>query len=313
MSKKDILFDRASMLKEARDFFSKRNIMEVDCPLITKYASVDAHIDLMEVSYLVNETRYLHSSPEYGMKRLLSSNIGDIYQLAHVFRDEGFGLKHNPEFMMAEWYRMNFTFDQMIDETVNFIKLFLGNLPVRKSSYREVFLKYAGFDYLDKTTFDLIEFLKEHKIDLYKGIENESKDDLLNLIMGIMIEKELGKNEILVLYHYPASQAALAKTLLKNDELVAERFEIYYKGIELCNGYHELTSEVEQRKRLEEANETRISYQKKPLPIDEHFLEALKNGIPDCSGVAVGFDRLMMLRHGVKNIEEVISFGWETA
>jgi len=312
-NKIDLLYDRASMLREARDFFFKRNIREVDCPAITKFASVDTHIDLIPVSYLETETRYLHSSPEYGMKRLLSMNIGDIYQLAHVFRDEDYGLKHNPEFMMAEWYRMNFEFTEMIDETIDFIKLFIGDIPVKKISYRDAFLKYAGLDYLNKTATELLNFLKEKEIDLYPGIENQGKDELLNMIMGIMIEKELGQDEILVLYHYPASQAALAKTLLCADELVAERFEIYYEGVELCNGYRELTSEEEQRKRLLEANLTRISYQKKSLPIDEYFLESLKKGIPDCCGVAVGFDRLMMLRHGVKDIENVISFGFDKA
>lgn len=308
-----LLNDRAFMLREARDFFFDRQIMEVDCPLITKYASIDAHIDLIPIQYLETETRYLHSSAEYGMKRLLSLEIGDIYQLAHVFRNEGHGKKHNPEFMMAEWYRISFTLNQMIDETVAFIKLFIGNIPVIQSSYRETFLKFTGVDYLTAKFAELEAILKNHQIEPYPGIEKEGKDAYLNLILGTIIEKELGKNEIFVLYHYPSSQAALAKTVVVNDEIVAERFEIYHQGIELCNGYHELLNVDEQRQRFEQANFERLSLEKNELPLDEYFLQALQNGIPDCSGVAVGFDRLMMLRHNAEHIEQVVPFAWPTA
>lgn len=308
-----LLNDRAFMLREARDFFFDRQIMEVDCPLITKYASIDVHIDLIPIQYLETETRYLHSSPEYGMKRLLSLGCGDIYQLAHVFRNEGHGNKHNPEFMMAEWYRIGFNLSQMIDETIAFIKLFIGNIPIVKLSYRETFLKFTGVDYLTAKFSELQAILKNHHIEPYPGIENEGKDAYLNLILGTIIEKELGKNEIFVLYHYPSTQAALAKTLVVNDEMVAERFEIYHQGIELCNGYHELLNVDEQRQRFCQTNLERLSLNKDELPIDEYFLQALKNGIPDCSGVAVGFDRLMMLRHNVEHIEQIVPFNWPTA
>lgn len=308
-----ILHDRALMLKKARDFFFERQVLEVDCPLITKYASVDTHIDLIPVKYLKKEIRYLHSSPEYGMKRLLSLGMKDIYQLAHVFRDEDHGLKHNPEFMMAEWYRLNFTLDKMIEETNDFIKLFLGDLKTSKISYREAFLKYTGLDYLNLSEENLLNYLDQSNIPYYPSIIDEGKDAILNLIMGTQIEKELGKDKIETLYHYPSTQAALAKTLKINDELVAERFEIYYKGIELCNGYHELVEVKEQRSRFLQANAERKSLHKNELPIDEHFLKALEKGIPDCCGVAVGFDRLMMLRHGTNSIKDVIAFGWDTA
>lgn len=309
----NILNDRAFMLREARDFFFDRQITEVDCPIITKYASIDAHIDLMPVQYLEAETRYLHSSPEYGMKRLLSLGIGDIYQLSHVFRNESFGKKHNPEFMMAEWYRIDFSLKEMIDETVAFIQLFLGKMSVIKMSYREVFLKFTGIDYVTAVTSDFNQILKKHGIDPYSGIETEGKDAYLNLILGTVIEKELGKNEIFVLYHYPSSQAALAKTLTVDNEIVAERFEIYHQGIELCNGYHELLNVDEQKKRLEISNQERLSLNKNALPLDIYFLDALKKGLPECSGVAVGFDRLMMLRHNTTNIDQVIPFGWTQA
>lgn len=301
------------MLKKARDFFFQKGIQEVDCPIITKYASIDTHIDLMPITYLNQETRYLHSSPEYGMKRLLSLGIGDIYQLSHVFRNEDFGRKHNPEFMMAEWYRIGFNLDQMIEETTDFIKLFLGDLKVTRLSYRDAFLKYAGIDYFKMKSDELFQYIQDNEIPSYPGILDEGKDALLNLILATKIENSLGKGEILVLYHYPVSQAALAKTLIKDDEPVAERFEVYFEGIELANGYHELIDSNEQEKRFIETNNERASLNKDKLPIDIHFLKALKNGLPNCSGVAVGFDRLMMLHCQAKSISDVIPFDWTEA
>lgn len=305
------LRDRAHMLAAARHFFADRHVLEVDCPLITQAASVDAHIDLIAVRDGPS-WRYLHSSPEYGMKRLLADGIGDIYQLAHVFREGEQSGKHNPEFMMAEWYRLGFTFAQMIDETVDFIRLFLGSLPARTLSYREVFLHYAGFDYLEASDDFLLNYLVARGITPYPGIEAEGKDALLNLILGTLIEPQLGQDELFVLAYYPSSQAALAKTCQRGPETAAERFEIYYRGIELCNGYHELADAKEQRQRLIEANQQRLQLGKDELPIDERFLKALEKGLPECCGVAVGFDRLMMLRQG-KQIEGVIPFTWTEA
>lgn len=308
-----ILKDRAYMLAQARSFFTARNILEVDCPILTKGASVDAHIDLIPALYAGQETRYMHSSPEYGMKRLLSNGIGDIYQLSHVFRDGESSLKHNPEFMMAEWYRISMPFEGMIEETLDFVRLFLGQLPSETISYREAFIKYAGFDYLHASISFLLQFLQDHKLQPYEGIEKESKDALLNMILASMIEPHLGKDRLFVLAYYPATQAALAETRQRDDEPVAERFEIYYKGLELANGYHELTHAQEQRSRLHEANKHRISLGKNSLPIDELFLEALENGVPKACGVAVGFDRLMMLRHDTNNIAHVVPFVWQQA
>ena len=299
------------MLAKARIFFSQRNVLEVDCPLITQAASVDAHIDLIEVDG-GSETRYLHSSPEYGMKRLLADGIGDIYQLAHVFRKGEISGKHNPEFTMAEWYRLGISFEQMMMETADFVRLFIGDLPLKILSYRDAFKEFLGIDYLTSTMTELLEVLRSHDIIPYPGVEEEGKDAILNLILGSLIEPHLGKGEICALAYYPSSQAALAKTALRDDEKVAERFELYYQGIELANGYHELADAKEQRERLIESNQHRIQLGKSPLPIDEHFLKALEKGLPECCGVAVGFDRLMMLRHK-QEIGEVIPFAWDIA
>lgn len=301
------------MLKTARSFFDNRNILEVDCPLLSASASIDAHIDLIPALYNHKETRYLHSSPEFGMKRLLAEGIGDIYQLSHVFRDGEYGVRHNPEFMMAEWYRLGFTLEQMIEETVEFIRLFLGPQTFKIKTYRQIFSEVAGIDYLNSDLSALIEYMKKENISFYPNIVKEDKDALLNLILADKIEPQLGLDGLCVLAYYPASQAALARKQWVESEEVAERFEIYYKGIELANGYHELTDPIEQRNRFKEANVFRLGLGKKELPIDENFLKALESGIPDCCGVAVGFDRLMMIRQEHSNLGKSLSWDWNQA
>lgn len=308
----NILRDRSAMLAAARQFFYARNLLEVDCPLITRGASIDAHIDLIPTEHPAGK-RYLHSSPEYGMKRLLTEGIGDIFQLAHVFRQEENGAKHNPEFMMAEWYRLGFTFEEMMSETLNFARIFLGPLSSRILSYHDAFLNYVGIDPFQSTNQDLLNLLKKHALPLYDSIENESKDNLLNLILGMLIEPQLGKDDLVALAYYPASQAALAKTRSRPEGDVAERFEVYYRGVELANGYHELADPKEQRMRFDESNAERIKLGKEDLPLDESFLTALERGLPDCCGVAVGVDRLMMLRHNTKQIADIMPFGWHDA
>ncbi|MBA3957835.1 MAG: EF-P lysine aminoacylase GenX [Parachlamydiaceae bacterium] len=308
-----ILRDRAAMLSKARRFFHERGLLEVDCPMLSSYASVDAHIDLIPTKPHGGVTFYLHSSPEYGMKRLLSEGIGDIYQLSHVFRNGESGHKHNPEFMMAEWYRLGFSFQELIQETLDFTRLFLGDLPSTVITYREAFQRYAGFDYLAISENELVTQINRLNIELYPSVIAEGKEAMLNLVLGTVIEPKLGEEGLCALAYYPASQAALAKTCWHGDEEVGERFEVYYKGVELANGYHELTDVVEQRRRLVEANTMRKKLGKDLLPLDERFLQALEQGLPECCGVAVGFDRLMMLRSCSSSIEEVMPYVWDNA
>ena len=291
MTKRELIQKRASLFKKARNFFDARGVLEVDTPALSPYASIDAHIDLIPATFNQTTPCYLFSSPEYGMKKLLSEGSGDIYQLSHVFRDGELGPLHHPEFMMAEWYRIGFTFQQMIDETLDFIRLFVGDLPATQTTYRELILQNTGIDPLNTTEEELIAYLKHHNIPTYSGIELEGLDGYLAQILATL-EPNLGKEALFVLSHYPASQAALAKTLPDD---TAERFEVYYRGIELANGYHELADAHEQEKRLHEQNALRQTFNKKPLPLDLPFLKALSSGLPDCSGVAVGVDRLIAL------------------
>lgn len=313
MNKIEILKDRAALLHKSRAFFASKGVVEVDCPLLTSQASVDLHIDLISALFSERETRYLHSSPEYGMKRLLVEGMGDCYQLAHVFRDGEVGHKHNPEFMMAEWYRLGMPFSDFIEETLDYIRLFLGDLPSERISYKEAFLKYLQIDPFLASEQELIQVIKTLGIAPYLSLFEEGRDALLNVLLGSLIEPKLGNSCLTVLTHYPASQAALAKAVELEGNRVALRFEVYYQGVELANGYDELASPQEQRMRLTLANEERIIHGKRPLPIDESFLEALERGLPQACGVACGFDRLMMLRHKKQHISEVIPFGWEEA
>ncbi len=300
------------MLAKVRAFFHQRNVLEVDVPCLSRSACVDAHIDLIPALFAGNAACRLHSSPEYGMKRLLAEGIGDIYQLSHVFRDGEVGHKHNPEFMMAEWYRVGMDFQDLMEETADFAMLFLGNLPRAYISYRQAFIQYAGFDYFTTSTEALYSYLQEREL-TFAGLDITDRDALLNLILGIVIEPQLGKEGLCLLCYYPSTQAALAQTQIIDGEPVAERFELYYKGVELANGYHELANAAEQRQRLIESNEHRVRLGKQELPIDENFLKALEQGLPDCCGVAVGFDRLIMLRHHAPSLTEVLPFTWQDA
>lgn len=312
-SKIEILKDRAAQLRKARNFFFERNILEVDCPALSKAAPIDQHIDVMNVSADLHTTGYLHTSPEYAMKRLLSQGIGDIYQISHVFRMGESGPLHNPEFTMAEWYRIGISYSDFIEETLDFIRLFLGNLPSARIPYRQALLKYAQIDYVSASCQDLLSSAKKHGIDLPSDAVQWDKDTLLQLLFTFVVEPHLGKECLDVLCDYPSSQAALAQTKTVDDESIAMRFEIYYQGIELANGYHELTDPKEQRNRLIQAQKARKEAGKDPLKIDENFLKALEKGLPDCCGVAVGFDRLMLLRHHQNHLKNILSFSWEEA
>lgn len=311
-----ILRDRAAMLAAARQFFSERAIVEVDCPACTEFAPLDAHIDLFKVVATGKEgrERYLHSSPEYGMKRLLAMGSGDIYQLSHVFRAGEVGRRHNPEFMMAEWYRCGLTFEAMIRETGEFITLFCGQSTLEVMSYRDALKSYVGIDYTTATRSELLEKLAAGDVAISQSLEQEaSTDDILNLLMSSAVEPHLGIEKLTAIVDYPATQGALAETIVKDGIVVARRFEIYHKGYELANGYQELRDSGEQRRRFLDSNDERLRLGREALPIDVHFLEALERGLPDCCGVAVGFDRLMMIRHNTDALDDVVPFSWHSA
>lgn len=313
VSKITTLRDRAAMLGVSRRFFQELGVLEVDTPACTAQACVDANIDLFCVIDGRGNTRYLHSSPEYGMKRLLTEGIGDIYQISHVFRNGEKGQRHNPEFTMTEWYRCNIDLETMIAETAAYIGLFLGELPLETLTYRAALHAYAGIDYTHASAEDLVRCLHSHKIDVPESIIRDGVDALLNLLMGTVVEKHLGIRQLTAITDYPASQCALAEIEISDGIGVSKRFEIYYEGNELANGYQEEKNAYELRARFNRANIERNAQGKPVLPLDEQFLLAMENGLPPCCGVAVGFDRLMMLRHETTNIQDIIPYFWDEA
>lgn len=295
MSRASTLKVRAQKLKEAREFFEERGILEIDCGALVKRAPIDPNIDCLSL----NEG-FLHTSPEYALKRLLSEGVGDCYFLGHVFRKEELGNIHNPEFTMAEWYRLGISLEEMIQETCAFLFLFIDKKPIRTISYRSLFNTYAS---IDPTKISTIELQK-------KAQKNWSRSECLDYILTHTIEPNLGIDELTVVRDFPKEQAALAQTRKVGDEELAERFEVYYRGIELANGYHELADPIELERRFQITNAARMRANKPPYPLDEKFLASLKL-LPDCCGVALGFDRALMLHMKKESIKHVIPFAWD--
>ncbi len=288
------LEDRAFMLDQVRCFFRERDVLEVDCGALVKRAPIDANIDVISAQVSLNETAFLHTSPEYAMKRLLVEGSGDIFFLGHVFRQGEWGRLHSPEFTMAEWYRVGMPFTSLIQETCAFLALFLGDLPIRILSYREAFTSYTEINYTEDPISHLL------------PSPSWSRTEGLHYLLSHQIEPHLGLGELTVLTDYPPSEAALACVVEKNGEKVAERFEIYHQGVELANGYHESADPHELKKRFEEENRLRERRGQETYLLDEAFLSSLEKGFPDCAGVSVGFDRAFMLRQKASSIAQVL-------
>lgn len=297
------------MLAEVRAFFSHKKILEVDTPILSHAAPIDTHIEVMSIPFQNGDKGFLHTSPEYAMKRLIAEGSGDIYQLSHVFRAEEAGRLHNPEFTMIEWYRIGVSFQFLIDETLELIRLFLGNIPVHIYTYAQAFQKFVGIDYKTASPSDLKKIAEKNNLPLTSDADSWDKDTFLHFLMAFLIEPQFaGLN---IIRNFPSTQAALAQVCQSGDELVAERFEVYFNGIELANGFHELTDPIEQRRRFVQANHEREKLGKESLPLDENFLSALELGLPDSCGVAVGFDRLLMLQLKKDSLKEVLPFDWD--
>ena len=237
---------------------------------------------------------FLHTSPEYAMKRLLAAGSGDIFQVCHVFRGAERGRQHNPEFTMVEWYRLGFSLQQLMDEVAELVRAVLDqNLPLEFVAYRDAVRHHAGFDPLEADIQELQLAAQALGLDSRHARE-AGRDELLDLIVGAKIGPRLGSTALTFMHHYPASQAALAR-LDAEDPRLALRFELYHRGIELANGYHELSSAAEQRLRFAADQQSRAARGLPTASLDQHLLAALDAGLPDCAGVALGFDRMLML------------------
>jgi elongation factor P--(R)-beta-lysine ligase len=307
---------RAELIAKVRHFFSHRNVLEVETPLLSNSTITDVHLDAFSTQFehaekASQQTLYLQTSPEFAMKRLLAAGSGPIFQICKAFRNEGVGRHHNPEFTMLEWYRPEFTDVDLMQEVDELMQYTLGCEPAIKMSYQQAFLSFLKINPLTISLLDLQNLAFDIRPDNWlKGESN--KDTLLQWLFSFEIEPKLGRlpNETyqpVFIYDFPASQAALAK-IKAADERVAHRFELYFKGIELANGYYELQDVDEQVARFNQDNETRKSIGKVTKPIDQNFIAAMKAGLPDCSGVALGLDRLLMCYLESKHIKQVISF-----
>jgi len=311
---------RAAALRGVRAFFEARGVLEVDTPIVVNAGVTDVHIHSVGVDLGSDSPpRFLHTSPEYAMKRLLAAGSGDIWQCCHVARGFEASRLHNSEFTLIEWYRQGFSLDDLMDETAALVRAVLGPRAAtahreERLSYREAFLRHTGLDPLAASEAQLLAAVQPLGYRPRPGAmpAAQLRDELLELLMAAVIGPRLGAGGLTFIHGYPASQAALAR-LDPADPRTARRFELYGGGIELANGFHELASAGEQRARfLADAAERR----RQGLPAiaaDERLLAALESGLPDCAGVAVGFDRMLMLACGAREISEVLAFPTERA
>lgn len=301
---------RAQLLAKVRQFFAERNVLEVDTPVLQRPAVSDPFIDCMQVDYRhypgdTPQPFYLQSSPEYAMKRLLCAGSGCIYQLGKVFRNGEHGKRHNPEFTMLEWYRLGFDAAQLMDEVSALVCQLTDIQVIERISYRALIAQHTQLDIHCASNAEIAHYVRGHiEIDL----EENDRDGWLNVLMSHLIEPAL-KGRAVFVYNYPASQAALAR-LTKDEQGLecAARFELFVDGVELANGYHELTDASEQRRRFEADIIQRKTLGLPQRPWDTHLVDALAQGMPDCAGVALGFDRLLMLALAEREISRVIPF-----
>jgi len=311
-----LLKKRATIIQQIRSFFIKRDLLEVETPSLSQAGVTDQHLFCFKTHFVGPEISdlkpealgvplYLQTSPEFHMKRLLSAGSGSIFQIAKAFRNEESGRYHNPEFTLLEWYQVGFDHFQLMDEMQELLDLVLTCGQAKRLTYQQAFEQILKVDPLSAS----LEGLKASGSHLNLGevLDNETDiDTVLQLLFCFAIEPVIANESPCFVYNFPASQAALAR-ISPEDSRVAERFEVYYKGIELANGFHELSDSEEQLKRFQKDNLLRKQHALPEMPIDLRFVESLNN-LPDCAGVALGIDRLIMLATEQKHIDDVISF-----
>jgi lysyl-tRNA synthetase class 2 len=310
----EVLRLRAGLLALTRNFFRERGVLEVETPVAVARGVTDVQITSLQ---LADPPRFLHTSPEYAMKRLLAAGSGDIYQISKVFRAGERSALHNPEFTLVEWYRLGLSLQQMMEETAALAATVLQEgwkaaaAPVESLSYLDAFRRELD---LDPFTIGDQQLRQRCATFGLAGAESPSitRDDLLDFLVATQIGPRLGSTALTLLHHYPASQAALAQ-LDTEDPRTALRFELYARGVELANGYVELSDAGEQSRRFAADRRQRADRGLPDIAPDEKLLAALAQGLPRCAGVAMGFDRVAMLAAGAKRIEQVLAFAWERA
>lgn len=313
----DHLRQRAAVYRYIREFFHARDVLEVETPILSEAGNTDPNIRSFHLHYAGPAAagaarRWLRTSPEFPLKRLLAGGIGDCYEIGKVFRDGEFGRRHNPEFSMLEWYRVGWNHLRLADEAaVLLLGLFAEAgkpLQILHTTYRELFTDALGIDPLLAGDADLAGAVSSR---IRISADGLTRDDLLDLLLTHVIEPAFPEHQLTVIRDFPASQCALAR-LRQDDVAVAERFEIYIGSTELANGYHELNDAIEQRRRFEIDLQRRCSAGGELPNIDERLLQSLES-LPDCAGIAMGLDRLMLCLLGKTRMSEVIAFDFSRA
>jgi lysyl-tRNA synthetase class 2 len=304
---------RAALLRATREFFYVRQVLEVETPALSQAANTDPYIDSFKTQG--PQQRYLHTSPEYPMKRLLAAGSGDIYQICKVWRDEPASRQHNAEFSMLEYYRLGFDLKQLMQEVESLLLDLVPHLlnDSNYQTYAALFLDKLGFNPHTIPDDDLQRCVNE-VVPSFDG--SLSRQGALDLLLTHCIERDFPQDRLTFISDYPATQSALAQTspLTEQPQIkVAKRFEVYVGTLELGNGYQELTSAVANRTVLERELTSREALGLNQVPMDQRFLAAMESGLPECSGVAIGLDRVLMLATGAKELRQILNFSWDNA
>ena len=319
----EVLRRRSALLAKLRSFFEQNRYWEVETPILSRDTVVDANLDPFELTSnrdAAGDRLFMQTSPEFAMKRLLASGADRIYQITKVFRRGEFGQRHNPEFTMAEWYAVDESYHQQMDFVESLVRSLseFDEQPFERLTYDSAFAMTYGHSVLNLAADELRALALQYSIEIPDGIALGDRNGLLNLLLAERVEPQLGVTRPTFLYDYPASQSALARVpevdpKQQLPDRVAERFELYIDGIEFCNGYQELTDADELRRRIVRENTIREREGKATLPAESRLLTAMDAGLPECSGVALGIDRLAMWLFGCESISDVIAFPFDRA
>jgi len=305
----EVLRQRATLLARIRAFFAERGVLEVETPLLGSAPSPEPHLASVVARLAAGTERYLQTSPEFAMKRLLAAGAGPIYQITRAFRDGEAGRLHNPEFTILEWYRPGYDHHRLMDELEALLAAVLGRpLAVRRIAYRDAFRERLGVDPLTAPLAELRARCLAHGL---HGAERLGRGECCDFLLARRVQPGLGAGAVF-LFDFPPGQASLAR-VRRSGPAVAERFELFLDGLEVANGYREELDPAEQRRRFERDRAARAARGLAPVPLDERLLAALAAGLPDCAGVAVGIDRLVMHALGCQRIAEVLAFPFERA